>query len=145
MSGEKKISGLGGLPQANIFDNIPDFTSVVHVRENNSSSEAHLNANRRKFTGDCAIVLSLLQKGNVITTKSIYMQWDVSSLPRRIKDLRDEGRVHIDDQPVLNEDGKTTRNLMWFMYDKLSEATKLKYKIHHPSIINKSKNNNHHE
>ncbi len=130
-----KITGLGTLPQINAFDAIPDFTAVVHVRENNHESEAHLNANRRKFTGDCATVYSLLMKGHVITTKSVYMQYDVSSLPRRIKDLRDGktlmGKVHIDEQFVHDEKGETTRNKMWFMFDKLSEATKLKYKLQH--------------
>lgn len=125
---EKKVAGLGGLPQANIFDPIPDFTKIVHVRENNSTSEAHLNENRRKFTGDCAIVLSLLQKGHVISTKSVYMQWNVSSLPRRIKDLRDEGGIHIDEQSITGKGGKS-RNKIWFMREHLSEETAIRYKI----------------
>ena len=132
---DKKLTGLGGLPQANIFDAIPDFTATVHVRENNPKSEAHLNANRRKFTGDCATVYSLLQKGQVITTKSVYMQYDVSSLPRRFKDLRDGvtivGKSHIDEQMVYDDKGNNTQNKMWFMYDKLSEETRVKYKIEH--------------
>lgn len=106
-----------------------DYTKVIHVRENNQLSEEHLNANRRKFTGDCAIVYSLLQKGMVISTKSIYIQWDVSSLPRRIKDLRDEGGVHIDDQYQFDDDGKATRNKIWFIKELLSDETKQKFKI----------------
>lgn len=121
----KKIVGLGSLPQAEI-----DWTQAVHVRENTQTNEDHLNANRRKFTGDCAIILSLLQKGQVITSKGVYMQWNVSSLPRRIKDLRDHGGVdNIEDQNILNDDGRTTRNKIWFMRDRLSEETKAKYHI----------------
>lgn len=110
----KKIEKLGELPQANMFDNLPDFTGVVHRRENNSLSEEHLNANRRKFTGDCAIVLSLLHKAVKLTTYSALVQWQVSSLPRRILDLKEAG-IDVDDDWQMSPDKKVTRNKVWFL------------------------------
>lgn len=114
MAEAKKIEGFGALPQNNLFDNIPDFTGVVHRRENNSSSEKHLNDNRRKFTGDCAIVLSLLHKGMKLTTYSALVQWQVSSLPRRILDLKEAG-IDIEDDWQMSPDKKVTRNKVWFL------------------------------
>lgn len=141
MSVTKKIQGLGRLPQANIFSEIPDFTRAVHVRENRPENENHLNANRQKFTGQCAIVLSLLQKGVVLSSYSAMVQHHVGHLARRIKDLKDNFGISIQDQFEYEDDGRATRNKLWFMYVRLTEATKLKYKIHHPAVINKMKNN----
>ncbi len=128
---EKKITGLGGLPQANIFDEIPDFTKAVHVRENKPENENHLNVNRQKFTGQCAIVLSLLQKGLVLSSYTAMVQYHVGHLARRIKDLKDNFGIEIDDQFEYDNNGKTTRNKLWFIYNRLNEETRVRYKIEH--------------
>lgn len=107
-----------------------DFTKAVHVRENTQPNENHLNANRQKFTGQCAIVLSLLQKGEVLSSYSAMTQWHIGHLARRIKDLKDEAKVEgIEDQFEMDDTGKHTRNKIWFMRDRLSEKTKKKYGI----------------
>lgn len=131
----KKVEGLGGLPQGNIFEPIPDFTSVLHRRENNIESQKHLEENEQKFVGQCAIVLSLLRKGVVLSSYIAMTQYRIGHLPRRLKDLRDGGDIHIDEMFEMDSKGKATRNKLWYMYDKLTEATKLKYKIAHQKTV----------
>lgn len=122
-------AGLGGLPQGNIFSEVPDYTRAVHVRENAPQNEAHLNANRQKFTGQVAIVLSLLQNGVVLSSYIAMTQYHIGHLPRRIKDIRDNLKVVIDEQFQFDSNGRTTRNKIWFLRAAISEATAIKYKI----------------
>ncbi len=129
MIAAKKIEGLGGLPQANIFDAVPDFTRTLHRKENNPESQKHLEDNEQKFVGQCAVVYSLLMKGVVLSSYIAMTQYRIGHLPRRLKDLRDDGGLHIDAQFERTPDGKTSRNKIWFIREKLSEATKVKYKI----------------
>lgn len=68
-----------------------DFTQVVHRRENNAQSEANLNRNRFHFTGQCAIIKSLLEKGIRLTCRAALLHYNIGHLPRRIKDLKDSG------------------------------------------------------
>ena len=131
MMQSKKVEGLGELPQGNIFEPIPDFTSVNHRRENNIESQKHLEENDQKFVGQCAIVVSLLRKGVVLSSYSAMTQHRIGHLPRRIKDLRDNGGVEIHDQFEHDSSGKVTRNKIWFIYEKLNEVAKVKYHIHH--------------
>ena len=130
----KKIIGLGELPQQNIFSEIPDFTKAVHVRENSAANEAHLNANRFHFTGQVAVVISLLQAGNVLSTRTALAYYNIGDLRRRIKDIKDHptSPMHIDEHFETDKDGKRTRFKIWYIYDRLTEKTKLKYKIPHP-------------
>lgn len=125
----KDIPNLGGLPQSNIFDHVPDYTKAVHVRENKPENEKHLNDNRQKFTGQVAIVLSLLQKGVVLSSYTAMTQYHVGHLARRIKDIKDDLGIPIEDQFQYDDSGKTTRNKIWFIREALSEATKVRYKI----------------
>ena len=129
MLSNKKIEGLGALPQANIFDNIPDFTAVSHRRENNAESQKHLEENDDKFTGQCAKVFSLLLKGVVLSSYIAMTNYGIGHLPRRIKDLRDNGGIEIDESFEKTSDGKTTRNKLWFMKNRISPASKIKYKL----------------
>lgn len=126
-----KIEGLGELPQANMFDELPDFTRAIHNRENNQKSQNILDENRQKFTGQCAIIMSLFNKGVVLSSYSAMVQYGIGHLARRIKDLRDNFGINIDEQLQRTADNKATRNLLWFIYDKLSEETKIKYRIEH--------------
>jgi hypothetical protein len=68
-----------------------DFTTVVHRRENNAASEANLERNRFHFTGQCAVIKSLLEKGIRLTTALALIEYHIGHLPRRIKDLKDAG------------------------------------------------------
>lgn len=85
-----------------------DFTQVLHQRENNPQSEQHLKRNIYHFTGQCAVVLSLLEKGEVLTTGKALVQYGIGDLRARIRDLRNSG-VPIKDKWFIDEDGKTTR------------------------------------
>ncbi len=77
----------------------------IHQRENNHSSQAHLERNRESLTGKCLIVLNVMLKGNDIWSDAAETRCfdeegnrvlegtgvKISSLPRRIKDLKEMG------------------------------------------------------
>jgi hypothetical protein len=65
-----------------------DFT--VHKAENNPASQKHLDANRAKFTAKCAEVYRRLMAGDRLTVLACANA-GISSLPRRILDLRERG------------------------------------------------------
>lgn len=83
-----------------------DFSKCLHQRENSPANERHLKENFYRFTGQCAVVLSLLQKGEVLTVASAFaMKPRITSLPRRILDLSSNG-VPIEKRWALNSEGK---------------------------------------
>ena len=82
-----------------------DWTQVVHKRENNSESEQHLHENKYKFIGQCAYVKSLLENGVRLTVVLAVEVYKITSLPRRIKDLKSKG-VPIETKWILDSDGK---------------------------------------
>lgn len=126
----KQVKGLGELPQGNIFSEVPDYTATLHRRENNQESQKHLEENEQKFVGQCAIVLSLLQKGIVLSSYIAMTKYRIGHLPRRIKDLRDGGGItNIEDQFEFDGKGKATRNKIWFIREALSEKTAIRFKI----------------
>jgi hypothetical protein len=131
----KKVTGLGSLPQGDMFDDIPDYTKILHRHENNPESQKHLEENEQKFVGQCAIVISLLEKGIVLSTYTAITNYRIGHLARRIKDIRDsdsykKGAVKkIEDQYEYDSQGKITRNKIWFMRDRISEQAAVKYKI----------------
>ena len=84
----------------------------THQRENNPESEQHLQENQKKFSRQCLKVLQLLYQGKRLTT-IIAPSYGILSLPRRIKDLKDNG-VHIDEKWLTDENGKRTIK-EWFM------------------------------
>jgi hypothetical protein len=79
----------------------------IHQRENNHSSQSHLEQNRQRLTGKCLIVLNVMLKGNEIWIDSAETRCyneegemvltgtgvKISSLPRRIKDLKEMGFI----------------------------------------------------
>jgi hypothetical protein len=62
----------------------------VHVIENNALSQAFLDANRFKFNTKCKEVFQRLIEGERMTVLEAA-NTGISSLPRRIKDLREFG------------------------------------------------------
>lgn len=98
-----------------------DYETILHVRENNPESQNHLNANKFHFTGQCAVMLSALQKGVVLTTRSAMLDYNISDPRRRIKDLIDAG-VEINSEFVLDDKGEKTRFKRWW----IEEAVKNK-------------------
>src|SRR5688572_15654283 len=67
-----------------------EYDSVVHLHENNIESQEHLDNNRHKFNQKCKIVFGWLISGRRIKVLEAAIE-GVSSLPRRIKDLKDKG------------------------------------------------------
>lgn len=77
----------------------------IHARENNPGSQSHLERNREGLTGKCLIVLNVMLKGHEIWSDAAETRcYDgegqmvipgtgvkISSLPRRIKDLKEMG------------------------------------------------------
>lgn len=88
----------------------------IHARENNPISQAHLDENRHLFTKSCLLVLEALVRGEVLTTDNAKSIADTRSLPRRIKDLRDDFGLSISDDWVLIDGRKS--HLKWWMSDK---------------------------
>ncbi len=64
-----------------------DFS--CHRDENNHDSRRHLEENRDKFSRQCALVYSLLKSGVRLTVLSAITEYGISSLPRRILDLKE--------------------------------------------------------
>ena len=61
--------------------------------ENNLESQAILEANKDRINKCCAKVLELLKEGHHLTVRDAIVYHNISSLPRRIKDLREHGIV----------------------------------------------------
>ena len=66
-----------------------DFS--CHRTENNHLSRKHLEENRDKFSHQCKLVLTILQSGKRLTVLSAINEYGISSLPRRILDLKENG------------------------------------------------------
>lgn len=90
-----------------------DWTKVLHTHENNSVSQGVLEENRYHFTGQCAVVYSLLTRGLKLDTSSALLRLKIGHLPRRIGDLRAKG-VPIVSEPVIRN-GKKTRYVKYFL------------------------------
>lgn len=95
----------------------------IHETENNHDSRRHLEENRKKFSKQCGIVLELLQQGVKLTTRKAILHYGIGDLRRRLKDLKDYHDIKIDEEWELDENGKTTRNKVWFINFK-TEAQK---------------------
>lgn len=72
-----------------------DFTEVLHSRENNNFSQGILEANTEHLGGQCKKVLDLLNSGVKLTVRSAMIDYNISSLPRRIKDITDRLGIEI--------------------------------------------------
>lgn len=90
----------------------------THQIENNEKSQAHLNANAKKFSAQCQKVYDLLMGGIRLTSRSAMIDHGIGHLARRIKDLKDFHKIDIKDEWEVDADGKTTRNLVWFIEPK---------------------------
>lgn len=63
---------------------------TVHRLENNSRSQIYLDEKRQHFTKKCQQVFDLLMSGKELTVLGAAVD-GISSLPRRIKDLKESG------------------------------------------------------
>lgn len=89
------------------------FDLTIHKSENNPISQAHLEHNRELFSDSCFEVLKALINGAILTTDNAKELAGTRSLPRRIKDLRDNLGIPITDEWVLIEGRKS--HLKWHM------------------------------
>lgn len=98
-----------------------DWTSAVHNLENNKFSQKHLDKNRHKFTGQAAIVLTLLQQGMKLTADYAKDVHGIRHVARRIGDLGDAKRfksefgVDIDREWMLDESLEQVDMLVYFL------------------------------
>ena len=81
----------------------------VHSRENNAESQQHLDKNRKRFSRKCRELLVRLYAGERLTVLSAA-NTGISSLPRRILDLKESG--------VLISDKWENGVKVWFMTEE---------------------------
>lgn len=79
-----------------------DFSNVIHSNENNSESEQILEANRERIAGQCKRVLELLQAGHRLTVYGAMVDHGISSLPRRVLDLKRKLGIEIKTEVIEN-------------------------------------------
>lgn len=64
---------------------------IVHAHENNIESERILKASLPRISKQCKRTLDLLKSGIKLTVRSAMIDYGISSLPRRILDLKQSG------------------------------------------------------
>lgn len=87
----------------------------IHTHENNSESQQHLEANKKHFSQQCLKVLELLLQGKRLTTANAP-SYKILSLPRRLKDLRENG-IFVDEEWILDDTGKKVMK-QWFIQER---------------------------
>ena len=94
------------LRQGNLFEDIiPNGHVHVHQKENNSDSEENLKQNKKKFGKQCIKLLELYKQGIRLTRKTAMTIYDINSLERRHKDLKESGE-DVDTVWIRDETGK---------------------------------------
>lgn len=109
------------------MENNVDYTDVLHKKENNPESETHLKENKFHFTGQCAVVLSLLMKGVVLTSRSAMLQHNIADVHRRIGELKvalqsSNSKIKIEDRWVKSEKGRGHKE--WFISTTVTNPIK---------------------
>jgi hypothetical protein len=69
----------------------------IHDKENNPSSQAYLDKNKKRISQQCLKVLELLMQGKRLTTMNAP-SYGILSLPRRIADLREKNGIFVDER-----------------------------------------------
>jgi len=90
-----------------------DFT---HREENNHDSRKHLEENRERFSAQCEKVYSLLRSGIHLTVLSAITEYGISSLPRRILDLKEHFKREGIDVEIKDRWVKTDGKERWKEY-----------------------------
>lgn len=96
--------------------------NFVHSAENNSESQHHLIENKVHFNKQCQRVFDMLMDGLELNVYDAMVVHGISSLPRRILDLK-QRNVSISDK-WYNGEFKRIKSKVWFM----SETDKLNNK-----------------
>jgi hypothetical protein len=97
----------------------------VHLLENNAQSQIHLDENRDKFSIQGTKVYSILMNAETLTVADALIYHGISSLPRRILDLKQAG-VLITDIWITNQYGKRTHKA-WFMTEEQRKYNREKF------------------
>lgn len=83
----------------------------THQHENNSSSQSHLNENKKHFNKQCEKVYDILMSGTELSVLSAITEERIHSLPRRLLDLKNQG-VSISERW---NDQISPKTKVWFM------------------------------
>lgn len=95
---------------------VKEESFTVHEIENPPEQQEHLDNNREYFSKQCTKVFGLLMEGKRLTVLNAITEYGVASLPRRLKDLKENG-VHINDEwVVINPDKPKIK--VWFMNEE---------------------------
>lgn len=80
----------------------------VHERENNSESVNHLKENKKHFTEQCRKLLGLYRKGIRLTRITAATEYNIRSLERRHKDLKDlkDPNINVTEEWVTDQKGR---------------------------------------
>lgn len=123
----KKPDGLGRLPQKEI-----DWTNAVHNLENNKFSQKNLDKNRHKFTGQAAIVETLLREGRRLNADYARELWHIKHLARRIGDLGDKAGIDIDREWGRDKELEQEDELIYFLPENRQAFIDKKWIIDRP-------------
>jgi hypothetical protein len=109
----------------------------THLQENNAESQKHLEQNAAKFSQQCLKIMELFNQGKRLTVASA-MSYGISSLPRRLKDLKDRnGITSIKEQWIKDTKGKNLYKEWWI--EITTRPTKKSVIEKHLKTVDKSK------
>jgi hypothetical protein len=79
---------------------------TIQRKENNSFSQSILEANSDKIKGNCKKVYDLLLKGHRLTVNGVVKDYNISSLPRRVKDIEEKLGIKIKREVIQGKESK---------------------------------------
>lgn len=108
-----------------------DWTKAVHSTENNKFSQKNLDKHRHKFTGQAAIVSTLLGENVRLTADYAREVYGIKHLARRVGDLGEAG-IDIDREWGLNKELEQEDMLVYFIPERRQEFIDKKWIINRP-------------
>jgi len=93
----------------------------IHEKENNPESQEYLDKNRKRLSNQCLKVLELLLQGKRLTTINAP-SYGILSLPRRLKDLRENG-IFVDEKWITPKNSSVEIK-EWFIEERTAKEKK---------------------
>lgn len=93
----------------------------IHKKENNPASQQYLETHRHRLSKQCLMVLELLLQGKRLTTINAP-SYGILSLPRRLKDLRENG-IFVDER-WITPPNSSVEIKEWFIEERTEKEKK---------------------